>query len=201
MWRRTPQKKDHPLVTYPTLFPNSPPPVGQKTSVTHISDSLPGQTSGVRTLTNHTHRLFSRSSPVKTTQHLTVDGGWDEEQLTVLQGTAHHCSEVEAAGTHPQLESKELGCLYSTPILHFISPWLQDLEMALPTGWKNKPQQAVEIRETESIGKVTTPGSDSIRCPEIFSPEHPPAASNVSPRVIPEQVMSTSLCPALTSPR
>lgn len=46
MWRRTPQKKDHPLVPYATHFPNSPPAVGQKTSVTRISDSLPGQISG-----------------------------------------------------------------------------------------------------------------------------------------------------------
>lgn len=32
------------------------------------------------------------------------------------------------------MEIKEPGCLYSTPILHLISPGIQDLGMVLPTG-------------------------------------------------------------------
>ena len=54
-------------------------------------------------------------------------------QLTVLQGTAHHSSEVKAAGMHPQMEIKEPGYLYSTPILHLISPGIHDLGMVQPT--------------------------------------------------------------------
>jgi len=59
----------------------------------------------------------------------------------------------------------------------------------------------VEIREAGSIGKVTTPGSDSVHYPEILSLENPPAASNVKPCVFPERNSCKQAYPNLSHPR